>query len=124
MPSCRLNARTRCRNIWVRPSARARHSFAPFGTMTPMKLWQSGMIRLARSVRVTNTIQRKGRFAGLATRFVGGPDVEAVTATAAALRADGIATSLYYLGEYVRDPAVIAVTVERLRAAVASIQRR
>ncbi len=86
--------------------------------MWTMKLWQASMIRLARFRRVTAFAQRPGRLAGLATRFVGGPDPAATLATVRRLRAEGITASLYYLGEYVDDPALVALTVQRLEEMV------
>lgn len=80
------------------------------------------MIRLARSARVTNFVQRQDRLAGLAARFVGGSDVASAVATARALRGDGITASLFYLGEYVRDPTVVATTVRRLREVISALR--
>jgi proline dehydrogenase len=79
-------------------------------------LWQAAMIRLARSARMRDLAQRQPRMSGLASRFVGGADIGAALATALALRSQGISTSLYYLGEYVEDPEVIAATMSQLRA--------
>ena len=78
-----------------------------------MDLWQRTMIRLARSERVTDLMQRHGGATALARRFVvvGGP--EAAVATACRLRdRRGISASLSYLGEYVSDPVLIERTVE------------
>lgn len=80
------------------------------------------MIRLARSERLAACVQDRRWLAGLAARFVGGPDVASALETARALRADGITTSLFFLGEYVRDPAVVAVTVQRLREMVTQLR--
>lgn len=79
-------------------------------------LWQAGMIRLARSPRIRDFAQRQPRMSGLASRFVGGADAGAALATAVALRDQGISASLFYLGEYVEDPQVIAATMSRLAA--------
>lgn len=87
-----------------------------------MTLWQASMIRLARSSRVTALAQRPGRLAGLATRFVGGADSEAALGTVRRLRAEGITASLYYLGEYVDDPVLVALTVRRLCQAVDALR--
>ena len=78
-----------------------------------MDLWQQTMIRLARSERVTDLMQRHGGATALARRFVvvGGP--EAAVVAARRLRdGRGITASLAYLGEYVSDPALIDRTVE------------
>lgn len=72
------------------------------------RLWQSWMIGLARSRRVTRWMQGNRAAAALARRFVGGADVTAAIDVARELEKAGFATSLYYLGEYVEDPAVVA----------------
>lgn len=66
------------------------------------------MIALARSPRVTRWMQGNRAAAALARRFVGGGDVAAATAVARELERAGFKTSLYYLGEYVEDPALVA----------------
>lgn len=83
--------------------------------MTVSKLWQQAMIRVARSAMLRDLAQRQPWLNGLASRFTGGPDVSAAVAAAGALRADGITASLFYLGEYVRDPEIVAATVRQLR---------
>ena len=83
-----------------------------------MKLWQSLMIALARSPRVTRWMQANRATAGLARRFVGGLDAEQAIGTARRLRQAGFRTSLYYLGEYVADPAQIAETVRQKKLAI------
>ncbi|MBT8227566.1 MAG: proline dehydrogenase [Dactylosporangium sp.] len=86
-----------------------------------MKLWQTSMIRLARSERITGFVQRRRRLSSLAARFVGGHDGASAVATAHGLRAEGITASLYYLGEYVRDPAIIASTIGTLSGSAAAL---
>ena len=85
-----------------------------------MALWQEGMIRLARSERVTAFAQRQPWLRGLARQFVGGGSVDAAVSCALELGRDGISTSLFYLGEYVTDPTLIAATVAQLSAAIGS----
>lgn len=82
------------------------------------------MIRLARSQRVTGFAQRQAWLSGLAGRFVGGPDVDAAVACAEGLARDGIAASVFYLGEYVTDPALIAETVAQLGAVITATAGR
>ncbi len=72
------------------------------------RLWQGWMIALARSPRVTRWMQGNRAAAALARRFVGGGDVDAAVAVARDLDQAGFKTSLYYLGEYVEDPALVA----------------
>lgn len=74
------------------------------------RLWQSWMIALARSPRVTHWMQGNRAGAALASRFVGGADVAAAVATVRDLEQAGFKASLYYLGEYVEDPALAAET--------------
>ncbi len=82
-----------------------------------MTIWQEGMIRLARSERVTAFAQRQPWLSGLAGQFVGGTSVADARNSAAGLARDGIAATLFYLGEYVSDPELIAATVTELKAA-------
>ncbi|HWA47077.1 MAG TPA: proline dehydrogenase family protein [Dongiaceae bacterium] len=72
------------------------------------KYWQSWMIALARSPSVTRWVQGNRAAASLARRFVGGGDVDAAIAVARELEQAGFAASLYYLGEYVQDPKLVA----------------
>jgi hypothetical protein len=80
-----------------------------------MTVWQEGMIRLARSARVTGFAQRQAWLGGLARRFVGGPHANAARACATGLAPDGITASLLFLGKCVTDPALIARTVDQLQ---------
>ena len=83
-----------------------------------MALWQESMIRLARSERVTAFAHRQPWLRGLAGRFVGGSTVGEAGAEAARLAERGIASSVFYLGEYETDPAVIAATIDQLGLAI------
>jgi proline dehydrogenase len=76
-----------------------------------MSLWQSTMIWFARNKTVTRFAQRNPLLRGLASRFVGGPDLPSVIAKAAELNTQGFTTSLYYLGEYVDSSEVIEENV-------------
>lgn len=66
------------------------------------------MIALARSPRVARWMQGNRATAALARRFVGGRDAGAAIDIARDLEQAGFKTSLYYLGEYVEDPALVA----------------
>ena len=77
------------------------------------RLWQSWMIRLARSPRVTRWMQGNRATASIARRFVAGADAAQVMSVARDLERAGFKTSLYYLGEYVEDPAVVAENVRQ-----------
>jgi proline dehydrogenase len=76
-----------------------------------MRLWQQAMIALARSRRATAAMHRNAAATRLARQFVGGSDVAAAVDTARRLRAEGFRASLFYLGEYVSDPALVQQTV-------------
>lgn len=78
------------------------------------------MIRLARSQRVTDYAQAQtwlGEFAG---RFVAGPSVTDAIDRGLELQRQGIAVSMFYLGEYVTDPDEIELTVRQLRDVLAA----
>lgn len=83
--------------------------------MTAMALWQRSMIRLARSDRVTEFAQSQGWMNGLARQFVCGATAADAVRASSELAGAGIATTLFYLGEYVTDPRLVAETVARLR---------
>jgi proline dehydrogenase len=72
------------------------------------RIWQSWMIALARAPGVTRWMQGNRATASIARRFVAGADVAQAMAVARDLHAAGFKSSLYYLGEYVRDPAIVA----------------
>lgn len=73
-----------------------------------MSLFQRTTIALARSPMMGRAMRAMAARSSLARRFVGGADVEAAVQTALRLRdAHGIRASLFYLGEYVADPAAI-----------------
>jgi proline dehydrogenase len=83
-----------------------------------MALWQSTMIRLARSKSITRLMQGNRRMRGIAGRFVGGDSSAAAVGRSAELNGRTIMTSLYYLGEYVESPAAIEENVVQLTAAI------
>jgi proline dehydrogenase len=72
------------------------------------RLWQSWMIALARAPRVTRWMQGNRATASLARRFVAGADAAQAMQVARDLERAGFKASLYYLGEYVEDPRVVA----------------
>lgn len=72
------------------------------------------MIALARSGKVIALMQGTPSLAGAAREFVGGPDEEAALRTAVGLHARGIRASLFFLGEYIIDPAITRQTVDSL----------
>jgi proline dehydrogenase len=86
-----------------------------------MRLWQQGMIALARSRRMQHLMQTHAGMTRLASRFVGGGDPGAAAAEALALKQRGLSASLFYLGEYVDDPQIVGQTVQMLHDAVAAL---
>jgi len=66
------------------------------------------MIRLALSPRMKAYAHRQPWLTGLASRFVGGSTVDDVLDAAESLAGRGIASSVFFLGEYVTEPAVIS----------------
>jgi proline dehydrogenase len=72
------------------------------------RIWQSWMIALARSPAVTHWMQGNRATASIARRFVAGGDAAQAMTIARDLATAGFRTSLYHLGEYVKDPAVVA----------------
>ena len=80
-----------------------------------MRLWQQGMIFLARNREIKQFIQERAALSELAMRFVGGRDVSEVVGKSRALKSQGVGASVFYLGEYVEDLAVVRQTVSELK---------
>lgn len=79
-----------------------------------MSIFQRTTIALARSPAMGRAMRSVAARTSLAQRFVGGADVDAAVRTALRLRdAHGIRASLFYLGEYVADPAAIEHNVSQ-----------
>ena len=86
------------------------------------RAWQSAMIALARSGGVTRFVQGSRLGAALARRYVAGRTVEDAFIRAERLASErAIRGSLFYLGEYVSDPAKIEATVAAQLAIVAKL---
>jgi proline dehydrogenase len=83
-----------------------------------MFLWQNAMIRLARNERIKNFVQNRRFMNGLATKFVGGGDINSAIAKAIELQKQNITASLYYLGEYVEIPELIEKNVAQIISVV------
>ncbi|MFV0423051.1 proline dehydrogenase family protein [Oleidesulfovibrio sp.] len=79
-----------------------------------MRLWQKSMIALARSKRVTATMQQSAVMQPFASRFVGGGTVAQAMKTASALQSEDVCASLFYLGEYESDLRKITAAVNEL----------
>ncbi|MGA3261294.1 MAG: proline dehydrogenase family protein [Bryobacteraceae bacterium] len=80
-----------------------------------VSVWQSFMIALARSGSLTRFVQRNPRISSAASQFVGGTDEDSALRTALALKQQGIRASLFFLGEYITDPAITRQTVDSLQ---------
>lgn len=78
------------------------------------RIWQATMIALARRDALTDFMQSWRATSNLSRRYVAGTTVEDAVSRAQALWQDqSLRASLFYLGEYVTDPAVIAETVKQ-----------
>ncbi|MBT3360448.1 MAG: proline dehydrogenase [Rhodospirillales bacterium] len=86
-----------------------------------MKVWQGCMIALARSGAVTRFMQDLAPTSGLASRFVAGAQVEDAIKTAILLKSQKLATSAFFLGEYVTDREKVEANVAGILGAVAAI---
>lgn len=84
---------------------------------TLRRIWQRMFISLARSSRSRQFMEELAGTSRLARRFVGGSDVAEVIETGRPIREEGILASLYFLGEYEADPAVVGHNVEQICAA-------
>lgn len=87
-----------------------------------MSLFQKTAIALARSPGIGRSMRALATRTSLARRFVGGADIASAVRTAARLReAHGIRASLFYLGEYVADPAAIEHNTRQAMQACAAL---
>lgn len=86
------------------------------------RLWQSTMIGLARSRRVTRFMQTSRATASVRRRYIEVGDAAAAAARAQSLLADqGLRASLFFLGEYVDDPALVDANVAAKHAAARAL---
>lgn len=81
-------------------------------------IWQRAMICLATDPGIRRLAQNNALAKGLAARFVGGMDPRAAVVRAETLARGSIASSFFFLGEYVQDPRVVRQTLEQLAATV------
>jgi proline dehydrogenase len=80
----------------------------PGGQAMLRRLWQSAMIRLATSARITEFMQSHRATSLLGKKYTGGTDATSAVQRAAELaQKEGICSSLYYLGEYIHDTDLI-----------------
>ena len=86
------------------------------------RVWQHSMIALAREERLGQAIQDSRFGHALARRYTAGENVAAAIRRASESFADrGVRASLFYLGEYVSDPAKIALNLTRIGEAIAAL---
>lgn len=87
-----------------------------------MSLFQKTAIALARSPGIGRSMRALAARTSLARRFVGGADIAGAVRTALRLReAHGIRASLFYLGEYVAEPAAIEHNTRQALQACAAL---
>src|SRR5438128_2471204 len=85
------------------------------------RAWQSTMIRFARSARLTSFMQRNRATSLMAREFVAGRDAAQAVKLAGELSSTlGMRSSLFYLGEYVDRPELVA---ENVASKLAVIER-
>jgi proline dehydrogenase len=84
-------------------------------------LWQRSMIALAVNKPAARLVQGQPTLASLSRRFVGGSNLAEAVQTAEKLELSGKLASLFYLGEYVSDPALVARTVSEYMAAAPAL---
>jgi proline dehydrogenase len=82
------------------------------------RTWQRSMIWLACRDDLRERIESSDRLAGLAGRFVAGPDVAAARSKAEEFAAARIRSSVYYLGEYVDSAGLVEDNVTGILAAI------
>jgi len=88
---------------------------------SPRRVWQRAMIALATNPWLKEVMQRRAGATSLARRFVTGRTADEVARVALNLPARGIHPSLFFLGEYVADPALVEQTVLSKVAAARSL---
>lgn len=82
------------------------------------RMWQRSMIGLADRDKLRRRIESSDRLAGLAGRFVAGPDVGAARRKAEEFDAAHICSSIYYLGEYVNSAGLVEENVTGILTAI------
>ena len=86
------------------------------------RVWQCGMIALARSARVTRFMQENRATSFLRRRYVAGEShLEGCARAMSLMQEDGIRASLFFAGEYVKDPELVLQTVRQKQAVAAAL---
>jgi len=86
------------------------------------RIWQKFMISLARNKRITRFMHRSAYTSNLAGRFTGGPDLSSAVGLTRQLKQEGFNASLYYLGEYVTYPQLVAHNTRAIIATAAALR--
>ncbi|MGB6229034.1 MAG: proline dehydrogenase family protein [Litorimonas sp.] len=86
------------------------------------RTWQAAMIGLARSPGTKRFMQEARATSFLRDKYVAGADIASGRNRAVALVEDhGIRSSMFFMGEYVDDPALVAETVDHKIAAAQAV---
>ena len=85
------------------------------------RIWQIILVAMATSGWWKKRMQSSRKATELAKRYVGGANVEEAVLVAAQLAADGISSSLFYLGEYVNTKELVAENLAEKHAAVKTL---
>ncbi len=89
------------------------------------RIWQACMIGLARSNATKNFMQNSRATSFLRKKYVAGETVAAGAERAVALlEQNGICSSLFFMGEYVEDPTLVAETVQQKQDVAEAIAQR
>jgi len=76
--------------------------------------WQNLLIWLARNERLKAVSESSVTTARLVERYIGGPTTKAGVSRATGLQRVRLSSSMFFLGEYVRDEATVSETVESI----------
>ena len=76
--------------------------------------WRNLLIWMARNERLKTTSESSPRISNLVDRYIGGPTTGAGVSRATSLKRLRLGSSLFFLGEYVGDEAVVNKSVESI----------
>lgn len=83
-----------------------------------MRYWQRAMVYCARHKGLTQAVHGSRLMRRFAGQFVAADTADAAIARMADMHHNGVRGSLFYLGEYVEDPAEVEATVSGLLSAI------
>ncbi len=87
-------------------------------------LWQKMMIKLATNSQAKQWMQNSRKMTDLANRFVGGQSAQEAIDRSEHLLQQGKKSSLFYLGEYVRDQNEISKTLHELEDGIKGLAEK